>query len=85
VVGDLIETKPALTHPSLVRPVAFLGGIAVAPIVEAIGATATRDALLTRWSGLVAPATGRAVAQWLVERGILVGADDDVDSPRNAQ
>ena len=75
MVGDLIETQPALTHPRLDRPVAFLGGVALAPMVEAIGPSVTPDALLARWSSHVVPATGRAVVQWLVDREILVAAD----------
>ena len=76
VVGDLIETQPALTHPRLERPVAFLGDVALAPIVEAIGSSATTDALLARWSSQVAPATGRAVVRWLLDREILVASDE---------
>ena len=74
VVGNLIDVRMAIAHPRLDRPVAFLDEIPVATLLESIRGAATDEELAERWTPLVPIARGRAVARWLIERGILVGA-----------
>jgi len=49
VNGDLIETRRALIHPSLERPVAFLDGVEIAPLLDELAAGTTLDGLLAAW------------------------------------
>ncbi len=65
LVGDRVERRRALTHPSLRRPVAFLGGRELAPIVDALTASPSLGAAVQR--GAAPP----AVAEWLAARGVL--------------
>lgn len=65
VVDDRVELRRALTHPALPRPVAFLGGHELAPLIDAAVASPTLgDAIASR---RVEP----PVARWLAERALL--------------
>ncbi len=63
ITGDLIEMRRALVHPSLERPIAFLDGVEIAPLLDDLA---------------TGPAGGTALdgqmAAWLVRQGILVMA-----------
>ncbi len=75
VTGDLIEMRRALVHPSLERPVAYLDGVEIAPLLEAVPSGTTLDELTSSWSQrLPLPSQAAALAAWLVHRGILVPA-----------
>lgn len=65
LVGDHVEMRRALTHPALGRPVAFLGGRDVAPVVDALVAAPTLRDVLEHHRAAV------PVAGWLAERGLL--------------
>ncbi|HEY2738588.1 MAG TPA: hypothetical protein VGK45_09290, partial [Thermoanaerobaculia bacterium] len=59
ITGDLIEMRRALVHPSLERPIAFLDGVEIAPLLDGLaGGAALEDPM----------------AAWLVRQGILVMA-----------
>lgn len=60
IVGDRVEMRPALHHPNLRRPVAYLGGVELAPLL-----TSLRPASL-------APRKVAALTTWLVSNEILV-------------
>lgn len=75
VTGDLITTRPALVHPHLERPVAFLDGVEIAPLLEAIPPGATLDELTACWSRRLpqsSPRQAAALAGWLLRHEILV-------------
>jgi flavin-dependent dehydrogenase len=75
VTGDLIATRRALVHPGLDRPVAFLDGVEIAPLLNAIPAAATLNDLTALWSRELprSPAgQAAALADWLIRHGILV-------------
>jgi hypothetical protein len=78
VAGDLIETRRALVHPGLERPVAYLDGVEIAPLLETIPAGTTLDELAAVWSRRLPPTSSprqaAALAAWLVQHGVLVPA-----------
>lgn len=69
LLGDRIELRRALTHPSLDRPVAFLGGIELAPLLADLPSAHSLAAALSTW----AVPSGRAleIAAWLHQRDLL--------------
>ncbi|HEV7808538.1 MAG TPA: tryptophan 7-halogenase [Solirubrobacteraceae bacterium] len=72
VVGDRVERRPALAHPALERPVVFLGGLELVPLVVAASAAPTLRAAIDGWSAAgVAPPAAHAVARWLADHGVI--------------
>jgi hypothetical protein len=69
--GDVICRQPALVHPSLDRPVAWLGGVPIATVIGAIRSSMTVAELLSEFSGQLTPASIRAALSWLLTRGIV--------------
>jgi flavin-dependent dehydrogenase len=69
IVGDQVEMRPAVHHPNLRRPVAYLGGIELAPLL-----TTDHDDgdLPSRWPATLSAEKAAAVALWLVSNEILV-------------
>jgi hypothetical protein len=59
MVGNRIEMRLAVHHPNLRRPVAYLGGIELAP-------------LLSQWPSELPAERAGALASWLVSNEILV-------------
>jgi flavin-dependent dehydrogenase len=72
VVGDQVALRPALTHPALPRPVAYLGGHALAPLAEALHGEHTLAEALRAWGRTLPAEQALAVAAWLYERDLLV-------------
>lgn len=85
LVDDRIERRPALIHPTLDRPVAFLSGAPLAPLLDDLDKVPTLAAALTRWDRAPPAGRGHAIAAWLVARGLLepapVPAQASRDSP----
>jgi flavin-dependent dehydrogenase len=72
VVDRLIEARPAVRHPSLPSPVAFLGDVELAPLLGCVRSGMTPPELVRAWMPRVPPREGSAIAHWLVSRGLLV-------------
>lgn len=72
IEGDLIQTRLALKHPNLERPLAYLGGREVAPLLRRVPSGLTPVQLAEYWSDQVPLQTGIAIAGWLVKHGLLV-------------
>jgi hypothetical protein len=75
LVGDVMETRRALIHPDLERPVAFLDGVEIAPLLEGVSWGVRLEELIALWSRrlpYVPPQQIAALAGWLIHRGILV-------------
>lgn len=75
-VDRFIESRPAVSCPSLETPVAFVGDWAVAPLLENFREGATARQLAQSWTARIPPSQGLAIAQWLVSRGVLVPGSD---------
>lgn len=71
-VGDLVQRCSAARHPRLPRPIAFLEGLALKPLLASI----TSAASLGQWIDIAAYNVPRhttiRVAAWLVKRGLIV-------------
>jgi len=69
IVGDFIATKPALHHPDLERPVAFLGGCEVAELLQPLHPGMALGALMNAWK--VPNGSKPAIAEWLIKHRVL--------------
>jgi hypothetical protein len=76
IEGNFVRSRRALTHPGLERPLVYLQGTAVAPLLDAIAGTATLGELVRRWSSCLPLREGLEIARWLCESGIVVPAED---------
>lgn len=70
--GDFVAVKPVVCHPDLSRPVAYLGGWELAPLLRQLPAGMTPLELAHSWSSRVPLDSGLAIAGWLLGNGILV-------------
>ena len=95
-VGDRVESRPAIAHPVLEQPVAFLAGYALVPLVGLVPYAHSLGHLLAMWSAHVPPTTAARIAGWLIFHRVLesgdrlpithnevlqLGAEDDFDEP----
>lgn len=69
--GDLIGSAPALAHPSIPKPVAYLAGIDLIPLLTGIRPGQTFADLLDDWRD-VRPELAREILHWLWTREIIV-------------
>ncbi|NMO16526.1 FAD-dependent oxidoreductase [Pyxidicoccus fallax] len=77
IVGDVIELRRALSHPRLARPVAWLDGVELAPLVEGLRDGLTMPQLAGTWARQVPFRRGVAILGWLYRQGLLT----EVDAP----
>jgi len=69
LIGDRIRRIPALHHPALGSPAAFLGEIALTPLVGHLRRGCAAGDLARRWP--LAPRDSRRVLDWLWHAGLL--------------
>jgi flavin-dependent dehydrogenase len=74
VVGDRVELRRALSHPTLPRPVAYLGGVELAPLLDRLTADRVLRDVVEDWTGSVPADMAHAIAGWLAGRGLLAPA-----------
>lgn len=74
IVGRQVQRRPALRHPSLPRPVAYLGGVELIRLVRCLEPRPTLDEVLLEWAERMPMDSALAVADWLNRRGMLVRA-----------
>lgn len=74
-MGDRIERHRALWAPQLSRPVGFLGGVPLGPLVEAVEAAPSLGAALSGWERSLPPGRGRQIVRWLMEHDLLEVAE----------
>jgi flavin-dependent dehydrogenase len=67
----IIRPAPALSHPRLEQPIAFLGGIPLAPLVSGLVDGLTSEQLLTRWTQRIPRQTAADIFRWFCANGIL--------------
>jgi len=71
IVGEFIELRRALSHPRLARPIAYLDGVELAPLVEALSEGVTMAQMSEAWAGHVPLRQGAAIMGWLYRQGLL--------------
>jgi flavin-dependent dehydrogenase len=71
IVGDEICSRPALSHPSLGRPVAFVEGVELGLLLEMVRWSSDLGRLLLLWSNRVSPHQALRIATWLLTEQIL--------------
>jgi flavin-dependent dehydrogenase len=69
--AEFVTVKPALRHPRLENPVAFVGGRAVAPLVWQLPAGLTPMEIARAWSQGRPIETTLAIIVWLIQHGVL--------------
>jgi hypothetical protein len=77
VLDRFIEARPAVRHPSLGSPVAFLGDVELVPLLRCVRGGMTVPELLHSWMPRVPPDQGLSIARWLMARGLLVPHERD--------
>jgi len=70
--GEFVAVKPALRHPGLDSPVAYLGNWELAPLLRQLPAGMTPLEIARSWSSRIPLSAGLAIAGWLLGKGILV-------------
>jgi hypothetical protein len=76
IAGEFVELKPAVAHPRLEEPIAYLGGWELAPLIRRLPVGATGRELVRAWAPVVPESSGAAIAEWLTSRGVLVAAGE---------
>jgi hypothetical protein len=71
LVGDLVVRRPALHHPDLYRPVAFLAGVELAPLLRDLPAAPSLATALQQWDHALPPGRGAEIVGWLHRRALL--------------
>jgi flavin-dependent dehydrogenase len=71
VVGDIIEVRQTVIHPSLSEPVAFLDGADLPILLTQVFPGLTAAGLLRSWSRAVDPSRGVAILSWIWQRGLI--------------
>ncbi len=69
--GDFVVSGPALTHPGLERPAAYLGGHFLPPLFAMVRPGMTVLDLIGRWAARLPPDAGLSVAGWMLGTGLL--------------
>lgn len=72
IEGEFVTVKPALRHPGLESPVAYLGGWELAPLLRRLPVVSTPLQIAQAWSDRIPLQSGLAIAGWLYNNGILV-------------
>jgi flavin-dependent dehydrogenase len=71
-----VETRPALFHPHLEEPVAFLGGVDLAPLLRRFPSHMTGLEVARSWSDLVPTRTALSILAWLLKKGVVFHVGD---------
>jgi len=80
--GSVIRPALALTHPRLEQPIAYLGGIALAPLAADLADGLTSEQLLTRWTERMPLQTACYIFRWMWAYGILETVQQNKQSRR---
>jgi hypothetical protein len=71
IVGGEICRLPALSHPSLSRPVAFVEGVEIRSLLEMVPRSSDLGRLMLLWSSRISPNQAIQIATWLLNKQIL--------------
>ena len=73
--GEFVAVKPAVRHPGLEGPVAYVGGQEIAPLLRRLPVGSTPLQIARSWSDRIPLESGLAIAGWMLNRGILVSRE----------
>lgn len=79
-VADRVQLRPAITHPKLERPLAFLDGFDLIPLLEYVSRVQTAGQLLSLWSTQIPSQTAAHIFHWLWEQELLQLNDKTTDA-----
>ena len=85
--GEFVRVKPAVQHPALETPVAYLGNCELAPLLRQMRSGMTSHEIALHWAPAIPPGAARDIARWLVAHGILVpqsAAESDSTASRRS-
>ena len=71
LVGDTVERRSALHHPALDRPVVFLGGVELAPLLDDLETAPTLAAAMRMWERSLSRSRVSQIVSWLQRHGLL--------------
>jgi hypothetical protein len=74
VVGDIVAEVRSVSHPELGRPVAFVGGVKVSPLLDAVASGGTAAEIAHRWRSLVTPRRGLELIRWMYNSHLIIPA-----------
>ena len=72
IQGDAVVSKLAVNHETLGRPVAFVGGVDIVPLLNQIRYGQTAEAIVTTWTRELSIENGLEIMLWLSSRRIVV-------------
>lgn len=72
IEGDFVTLRKTLSHPSLERPVAYLGNQPLAPLLSDLAPGATLVEIAQGWSRRMPFKSALSIALWLRSNGVLV-------------
>ena len=76
VVDGKAAVAPALGHPLIPRPVAYLNGVALAPLLEDLRQPAELNAVVLRWTSFLSRRTAMDTMCWLLRHRLVDSRDD---------
>lgn len=80
--GEFVSVRRALRHPNLARPIAYLNGWPLEPLMHQFRPGATAMQLARCWSRGMPLSGALAIAAWLIRHGLLVTASRDCTKAR---
>jgi flavin-dependent dehydrogenase len=72
IVGEFVAVRQALRHPALDGPLAYLGGLALVPLLRGLPAGLTPLEIARSWSDRLPLDRGLAIVGWMLERGLFI-------------
>jgi flavin-dependent dehydrogenase len=69
-VGDRVRLRRAISHPRLMRPVAYLDGVALGPLLADLDGSSTALDLIAKWSKVVGNPLAQKTVRWLCSSGV---------------
>jgi hypothetical protein len=73
--GTIIRQARSLNHPSLDHPIAYIGGIALAPLAADVTDGAETGRLMARWAQRMPAKTARHILTWMTTLGLIEARD----------
>lgn len=70
--GDFITVKPAVAHPALDEPIAYVGGWELRPLLAHVRAGMTALDLARTWTDRMPLRAAVQIAGWMLEHGLVI-------------